>query len=382
MEKPVRPDKTQTTRHSRVSASAQLLHWIASSAGRSHLLLAFRHRSHASWFMLSEPAILLGIWEWTSLDYCVCGEWHYGRPRRLKPQSPASPCFFEDCRLKGKKWMERTEGGYIWASWNTTETETNSRWHVMLDEEQVIQRTGRWQPTHWVRSESCNVSAVGCTQFESHFTGSRNKYVGSKTNCTLQVQSERRLFVQEKVHLSGLKGSGVRMKESMKIASLAVWEDMSVLFPWGLKHQANLRNSFRPAIYLPGLFALFLAFVERPIRIQSYDQNQLRKDSRILPHVVYLMKSANLWKPGAHGSNKFPTGFNTPTPGLQKSRSPRTWQTSSEKHTTRSPIQGEPLVEVDTFVIQKVPLEREAEQLEKRQTLDSVALLENQGEGA
>ena len=135
MEKPVRPDKTQTTRHSRVSASAQLLHWIASSAGRSHLLLAFRHRSHASWFMLSEPAILLGIWEWTSLDCCVCGEWHYDRPRRLKPQSPASPCFFEDCRLKGKKWMERTEGGYIWASWNTTETETNYRWHVMLDEE-------------------------------------------------------------------------------------------------------------------------------------------------------------------------------------------------------------------------------------------------------
>lgn len=56
--------------------------------------------------------------------------------------------------------------------------------------------------------------------------------------------------------------------------------------------------------------------------------------------------------------------------------------TLSEEHTTRSPIQGEPLVEVDRFVTQKAPLEREVEQLGKRQTLDSVAWLETEGEGA
>jgi len=54
----------------------------------------------------------------------------------------------------------------------------------------------------------------------------------------------------------------------------------------------------------------------------------------------------------------------------------------SKEHTTRSPIQGEPPVEVDTFVTQKAPLEHEAEQLEKRQTLDSAAWLESEGEGA
>jgi len=54
----------------------------------------------------------------------------------------------------------------------------------------------------------------------------------------------------------------------------------------------------------------------------------------------------------------------------------------SKEHTTRSPIQGEPPVEVDTFVTQKAPLEHEAEQLEKRQTLDSTAWLESEGEGA
>ena len=119
-------------------------------------------------------------------------------------------------------------------------------------------------------------------------------------------------------YFRGLNDSGVRIKASIVCASCAVWGvKVSNVIP--INDMGNLafetvsaHPSFCHAFSRMSLrFCKFLGMESLMSALQTKKNGHL---SRILPHMVDLVKSPDLGEPCTHRGNRFTSGFDTSSP--------------------------------------------------------------------
>lgn len=81
------------------------------------------------------------------------------------------------------------------------------------------------------------------------------------------------------------------------------------------KYDSHFVNCLRPAIALPCRFSYFLSSLQVALQcIRFHKSADALSDSRILPHMVYLVQSTNLGEPRAHWCGDFTPGIDSSTP--------------------------------------------------------------------